>query len=187
MNVIGDLGSVRSAAETLFSRGDVEDAIRRVATDISARLAEQNPLVLTVLNGGIIFCGALLLELSFPLELDSVSVSRYHGLTQGGADLQWKLKPSIPLRGRSVLLVDDVLDEGITLAELKRYCIAEGAEQVLIAVLVEKILAHEKPCQADFVGLKADDRYLFGYGMDYRSYLRNAAGIFACTHLTDAS
>jgi hypoxanthine phosphoribosyltransferase len=73
------------------------------------------------------------------------------------------------------------------LAELKQFCLAEGAEQVLIAVLVEKKLAREKPCQADFVGLEADDRYLFGYGMDYRNYLRNAAGIFACTHLTDAS
>lgn len=180
-----DLPSVCANAETLFSRNEVEAAIRRVAADISARIAERNPLVLTVLNGGIIFCGALLLELPFPLEVDSVSVSRYHGLIRGGDQLEWKLKPSTPLRGRAVLLVDDVLDEGITLAELKRYCLAEGAEQVLIAVLVEKRLARDKPCQADFVGLQADDRYLFGYGMDYRNYLRNSAGIFACTHLAD--
>ncbi|MCU0734053.1 MAG: hypoxanthine-guanine phosphoribosyltransferase [Methylotetracoccus sp.] len=186
MTIHENLGIVRREAETLFSRTEVEAAICRVGAAITARLAERDPVILTVLNGGIIFCGRLLLELSFPLELDSVSVSRYHGLIQG-TELEWKLKPSIPLRARSVLLVDDVLDEGITLAELKQFCLAEGAEQVLIAVLVEKKLAREKPCQADFVGLEADDRYLFGYGMDYRNYLRNAAGIFACTHLTDAS
>lgn len=187
MSAPDDLRNVRNEAETLFSRTDVETAIRRVATEITGRIADRNPLVLTVLNGGIIFCGALLLELAFPLELDSISVSRYHGRTRGGAELQWKLKPSIPLRGRWILLVDDVLDEGVTLAELKRYCLAEGAEQVLIAVLVEKILAQRKPCQADFIGLRADDRYLFGYGMDYHNYLRNTDGIFACTRGADAS
>lgn len=185
MNFFENLRRVREDAEPLFSRAEVEGAIQRVAGEITARLAEGNPIVLTVLNGGIIFCGELLLELSFPLELDSVSVGRYHGQTQG-AELRWKLKPSLPLRGRSVLLVDDVLDEGLTLAEVKRYCLDEGAEQVLIAVLVEKKLERDKPCQADFVGLQADDRYLFGYGMDYRNYLRNAAGIFACTHPKEA-
>lgn len=180
------LESVTRQAETLFSRADVEEAIRRVATQITERLADDNPVVLTVLNGGIIFCGGLLLELGFPLELDSLSVSRYHGQTRGGSLIEWRLKPSTPLNGRTVLLVDDVLDEGVTLAELKRFCLDEGAKQVLIAVLIEKKLGREKPCQADFVGLEADDRYLFGFGMDYRNYLRNAAGIFACTHLGDA-
>ncbi len=186
MSVRENLETVRVSAATLFDRTEVEAAIRRVATAITAQLAGRDPLVLTVLNGGIIFCGGLLLELAFPLQLDSVCVSRYGGLTHG-ADLEWKLKPSIPLRGRTVLLVDDVLDEGVTLAELKRYCLEQGAAQVLIAVLVEKKLPHEKPCQADFVALEADDRYLFGYGMDYRNYLRNAAGIFACTDLTEGS
>jgi hypoxanthine phosphoribosyltransferase len=186
MNNKEHLQSVTRQAETLFSRTDVEEAIRRVAKQITERLADDNPVVLTVLNGGIVFCGGLLLELGFPLELDSLSVSRYHGQTRGGPLIEWRLKPSTPLNGRTVLLVDDVLDEGVTLAELKRFCLDEGAKQVLIAVLIEKKLGREKPCQADFVGLEADDRYLFGFGMDYRNYLRNAAGIFACTHLGDA-
>lgn len=183
MTVPENLHRVRNSAETLFTRAEVEAAIRRVAAEITERIADSNPLVLTVLNGGVIFCGGLMLELAFPLELDSVSVTRYHGQTHGGPELQWKLRPAIPLRGRCVLLVDDVLDEGITLAELQRYCRAEGAERVLIAVLVEKVLARPKPCRADFVALQADDRYLFGYGMDYHGYLRNSAGIYACTHL----
>lgn len=187
MNDQEHLRAVTRQAETLFSRTDVEDAIRRVAAQITMRLAEENPVVVTVLNGGIVFCGGLLLELGFPLELDAISVSRYHGGTRGGASLEWRLKPSVQLPGRTVLLVDDVLDEGVTLAELKKYCLDQGAKHVLIAVLVDKQLGREKPCRADFVALEADDRYLFGFGMDYRNYLRNAAGIFACTHLHEAS
>lgn len=186
MNFLQHLRTVRDEAETLYPRSEVDRAIQRVAAEITARIGGDNPIIVTVLNGGIIFCGKLLLELPFPLELDSVRVGRYRGETRG-ADLQWNLKPSLPLQERTVLLVDDVLDEGLTLAEVKRYCLEQGAEKVLIAVLVDKKLRSEKPCQADFVGLEADDRYLFGYGMDYRNYLRNAAGIFACARPAETS
>jgi hypoxanthine phosphoribosyltransferase len=66
------------------------------------------------------------------------------------------------------------------LAAIKAYCLEHGATTVFTAVLVDKRLDHDKPIQADFVGLSVDNFYLFGYGMDYKGYLRNAAGIFAC-------
>jgi len=182
MTTLEHLAEVRATAELLYSCTEVESAICRVANELSRRVAASNPLVVTVLDGGIIFCGKLLPLLDFPLQLDSVSVSRYRGETQGSS-LQWRLHPRTPLAGRTVVLVDDVLDEGHTLAELQRYCVEQGAAVALIAVLIEKRLPRAKPCRADFVGLEADDRYLFGYGMDYRNYLRNAAGIYACTHL----
>ncbi|MFO1418857.1 MAG: hypoxanthine-guanine phosphoribosyltransferase [Methylotetracoccus sp.] len=182
MTALDHLTEVERSAEIIHSREAVDAAITRIAGEISRTIGDANPVIITVLTGGIVFSGQLLTELDFPLELDAVSLSRYRGKTRG-SELHWRLKPTTPLHGRTVLLVDDVLDEGITLAELKRYCLAEGAARVLIAVLVEKRLAREKPCEADFVGLLADDRYLFGYGMDYRNYLRNAPGIYACTHL----
>jgi hypoxanthine phosphoribosyltransferase len=180
MSFLEHLEHVQSTAEPIHPRREVEAAISRVAREITSQISGDNPVVLTLLNGGIIFCGKLLVELPFPLQLDSVSIGRYGGETRGSA-IRWRLKPTVPLKGRTVLLVDDVLDEGITLAEVKRFCLEEGAARVLIAVLVDKKLAREKPCRADYVGLEADDRYLFGYGMDYKEYLRNAAGIFACT------
>jgi hypoxanthine phosphoribosyltransferase len=182
MTMLAHLDEVRETAELLYSCAEVESAICRVADELTEALSGTNPVVVTVLDGGIIFCGKLLPLLDFPLQLDSVSVSRYRGETQGST-LQWRLQPKTPLAGRTVVLVDDVLDEGHTLAELRHYCIEQGAAAVLIAVLVEKRLPRAKPCRADFIGLEADDRYLFGYGMDYRNYLRNAAGIYACTHL----
>lgn len=179
MNKLDEIRKVEREAERLYSEAEVEAAIQRVAEAISARLAETNPIVLTVLNGGIIFSGKLLTQLRFPLEMDSINASRYRGATQG-RQLHWLLKPALPLQGRTVLIVDDILDEGVTLAEVINYCEEQGAEAVYTAVLVDKKLARDKPCDADFVALEAENRYLFGYGMDYKSYLRNAPGIFAC-------
>jgi hypoxanthine phosphoribosyltransferase len=175
---LDEIRSVRARAERLCSPEEVERAIDRMAAALTARLGSSNPLVLTVLNGGVIFAGHLLSRLDFPLELDSLRASRYGGATRG-SHIKWLVEPKTPLEGRSVLVVDDVLDEGVTLAEILAWCRARGAREVLSAVLVEKELGKPKPCTADFVGLRTDDRYQFGYGMDYKGYWRNAPGIFA--------
>jgi hypoxanthine phosphoribosyltransferase len=176
---LDEIRRVQAEAERLYSEAEVEAAITRIAHAITEQLQDANPIVLTVLNGGLVFAGKLLTQLPFPLELDTVCASRYHGQTRGGGTW-WRLEPVLPLQGRIVLLLDDILDEGITLAEVRDYCQRHGAAQVWIAVLIDKDIGREKPCQPDFVGLRADGRYLFGYGLDYKGYLRNAAGIYAC-------
>jgi hypoxanthine phosphoribosyltransferase len=182
MSVLEEIAAVEREAERLYSEAAVEAAIDRVAQAVAARLGGANPLLLTVLNGGVIFSGKLLTRLHFPLQIDAVNASRYRGATQGG-DIHWLLQPQTPLAGRTVLLVDDVLDEGITLAAIIQWCQQQGARAVYVAVLVDKQIGRERPCRADFVGLEAENRYLFGYGMDYKNYLRNAPGIFACKGL----
>lgn len=179
MDLLQEVRRVAAEAERLYSDQEVEAALDRMAAAITAQLAERNPLVLSILNGGIFPTARLLLRLAFPLELDSIKAGRYQGQTQGAA-MQWIYLPRVSLPGRTVLLVDDVLDEGITLAEIRRWCLAEGAAEVYSAVLVDKQLGHEKPCQADFIGVETENRYLFGYGMDYKGYLRNWPGIYAC-------
>lgn len=174
-----DILNLAADADCLHDREAVSAAISTLARDITERLGECNPVVLTVLNGGIFFTGELLLQLAFPLELDSIKAGRYQGETRGST-MRWQLAPSTPLSGRTVLIVDDILDEGITLAEIKRYCLDAGAREVLTAVLIDKQIDREKPCQPDFVGLTTENRYLFGYGLDYRNYLRNWPGIYAC-------
>ncbi|GAB6068355.1 hypoxanthine-guanine phosphoribosyltransferase [Methylothermus subterraneus] len=178
MSPLEEIERVRARAERLYPPEAVEAALARMAREISRDLAALNPVVLCVLNGGIIVTGKLLPQLAFSLELDSVHATRYRGRTQG-AKLHWLHEPSLELAGRQVLLVDDVLDVGITLAAIRDYCFSRGALGVKIAVLVDKQLAEPKPCRADYVGLRCGDRYLFGYGMDYKGYLRNAPGIFA--------
>lgn len=175
-----EIERVAAEADCLFTQADVDTALDRMAEAITARLADQNPLVISVLNGGILPTAGLVLRLRFPLEIDSIKAGRYQGDTSGGSEMRWLLKPGTPLAGRTVLVVDDILDEGITLAEIRRYCLEHGAAAVYSAVLVDKQLGRAKACQADFVGLEAENRYLFGYGMDYKEYLRNWPGIFAC-------
>jgi hypoxanthine phosphoribosyltransferase len=182
MSMLEEILAVQREAERLYSEAEVEAAIDRVAQAVAARLGGSNPLLLTVLNGGVIFSGKLLTRLHFPLQIDAVNASRYRGATQGG-DIHWLLQPQTPLAGRTVLLVDDVLDEGITLAAIIQWCQQQGARAVYVAVLVDKQIGRERPCRADFVGLEAENRYLFGYGMDYKNYLRNAPGIFVCKGL----
>jgi hypoxanthine phosphoribosyltransferase len=177
--MLNEIKQVQANAELMFSEEQVESALDKMAAEINDVLAERNPLVLCVLNGGIIATGKLIPRLNMPLTIDSINASRYQNQTSGGT-IEWVLKPGTPLKGRAVLIIDDVLDEGITLAAIKEYCFEQGADAVYCAALIDKLLDHEKPIQADFVGLEVPNRYLFGYGMDYKGYLRNAPGIYAC-------
>lgn len=165
-------------ATRLYTLEQVEAAIDRMAGEITARLADRNPLVLCVMNGGMVPLGRLLTRLDFPLELDYIHATRYRGETAGG-ELHWLKRPSIDIRGRTLLIVDDILDIGITLDAIVRDCQAHGAAEVLTAVLTEKLHDRGIGLRADFVGLPVADKYVFGYGMDYKEYLRNAPGIFA--------
>lgn len=172
---------VYRAAEQIFSQEDVETAYDRMAAEISQRFADRDPLVLCVMNGGLIPAGHLLTRLDFPLQIDYIHATRYRGNTSGG-EMHWFKSPELPLEERPVLIVDDVLDEGITLAAIVESCRANGASEVCTAVLVEKEHERGNGFRADFVGLRAADHYLFGCGMDYKGYLRNIPGIYAVTN-----
>ena len=177
--MLNEINTVQKNADLLVSEIEVEAAIDKMAEQINLMLGDRNPVMLCAMNGGIVTAGKLLTRLTFPLTIDAVNASRYRGATQGG-EIQWILKPGTSLQGRTVLIVDDILDEGYTLDAIIQYCHEQGASSVYSAVLVDKKLDHPKPVSADFIGLEVEDRYLFGYGMDYKGYLRNAAGIFAC-------
>lgn len=165
-------------AEILHPASEVDTVIDRLAEEIAAVLAGKQPLVLCVMGGAVVFAGQLLPRLLFPLEFDYVQASRYHNGTSG-QHLVWKVGPGDNVRGRTVLLLDDILDEGHTLAAVRDKCIEAGAAQVLIAVLTEKDTGRPKPLRADFVGLKLPDRYVFGCGMDVYGWWRNLPAIYA--------
>lgn len=169
---------VYNEAECLHDRTQVEAAIKRMAEEISVSLRDDNPVVLCVMSGALIPAGILLTHLDFPLEVDYVHATRYRGATSGG-QINWLARPRTSLRDRTVLVVDDILDEGVTLAAILEDCAKQGALKVMCAVLVEKQHERKNGLQADFVGLEVADRYVFGFGMDYKEYLRNAPGIFA--------
>jgi hypoxanthine phosphoribosyltransferase len=176
---IEEIQNVLAKADQLYAEHEIVDALDDMAGAITQRLQNEYPLCLSVMIGGLVTAGQLLTRLNFPLEIDYIHASRYRGATSGN-DLHWLRYPSIALNGRTILIIDDILDEGLTLQALVKYCQEAGADKVLTAVLVKKQLDNPPGLsQADFTGLTVPNRYVFGYGMDYQGQLRHIAGIYA--------
>jgi len=175
-----EIESVLKSATRLFSPSEVEVAAEHMAQAITDVLGEKNPVLLTVMIGGLVATGLLLKHLQFPLVMDYVHATRYRGQTEG-KEIHFINKPETCLKGREVLIIDDILDGGITLKEVVAFCKEVGASRVYTAVLADKPDARLEGglAHADFVGLTVPNLYLFGYGLDYKNYLRNAPGIFA--------
>jgi hypoxanthine phosphoribosyltransferase len=165
-------------SDPVAGAGEVRAAIREVASQIERRLSGDYPLVLAVMGGAVVFAGQILPLLRFPLDFDYIHVSRY-GTATRGAGIQWRVSPPEGVRGRSVLVLDDILDHGETMAAIRERLLALGARAFHCAVLVEKTLPKPKPMAADFVGLRIPDRFVFGCGMDAKGFWRNLPEIRA--------
>jgi len=173
------LAEALSSADLIHDHQTISHAIQRLGTEINAELKGETPVFLTVMNGGLVFSGALSLSISTDLEFDYLHATRYRGTTNG-QHLHWLARPKILLKNRTVLIIDDILDEGQTLKAIRDFCLEQGARRVLIAVLCLK--RHGRCVEgisANFVGLEVPDRYVFGYGMDYYEQGRNLPAIYA--------
>src|SRR5687768_2804668 len=165
-------------SDPVLGAAEVQAAIRRVAGEIGQRLAEAYPLVLAVMGGAVVFAGQILPRLRFPLDFDYIHASRY-GTATRGSKIEWRVTPSESVRDRAVLVLDDILDGGETMAAIRDRVLGQGAKSFQCAVLVEKKLKIEKPIQADFVGLQIEDRFVFGCGLDAKGFWRNLPEIRA--------
>ena len=167
-----------AGAEVIHSAETVAAAVTRVAAEITEKLGDTNPLLLCVMSGGVPFAGQLMTQLHFPLEFDYMHVTRYGQETSGGA-LSWRAAPWTSVKDRTVLVVDDILDEGVTLAAIVERMKQLGAKACYTAVATDKLNGKVKPIKADFVALTVPDRFVFGYGMDVRGTWRNLPAIYA--------
>ena len=174
-----DYPTALQRADLIHDNATLVAAIERVAHEIDAHLGDEDAVFLPVMQGGLVFAGQLATRIRATLEFDYVHATRYRGSTQGGG-LVWLRQPALLLGGRTVLLADDILDEGTTLKGIRDFCLEQGARRVLIAVLCEKRHGRTVPgIAADFVGVEVPDRYVFGFGMDYHEHGRNLPGIYA--------
>jgi len=165
-------------AECIHSEEVIHAAASNMAEQITDDLRDKNPIVLCVMNGGLLPTAMLMTRCAFPLRLDYLHATRYGNQTEG-TELIWQRVQTLPLENETVLIVDDILDEGHTLNAIVHHCQANGAKQVLTAVLVEKERQRKLTITADYIGLKVPDRYVFGCGMDYKGYWRNLPAIYA--------
>ena len=178
MDRIARAWQVFETAELIHSAAVVDAAIERVAAEITAKLQDQFPLVLSVMGGAVVFTGRILPLLNFPLDFDYIHASRYGAATSGGA-VDWKVEPKGNVAGRVVLVLDDILDIGDTMLAIRERVLDLGARAFFSAVLTDKKKTAAKPIRADFVGLDLPDRYVFGCGMDAHGIWRNLPAIYA--------
>lgn len=171
---------VLESADCLYSTTEVNQALDKMAKEITEKLQDTTPLILCVMTGALVPVGHLVTRLHFPLEMDYIHVTRYRGTNRGG-DLHWLVEPRQSLENRTILIVDDIMDGGLTLQAIMDYCRQAKAKDIYTAVMVSKNRQREPGVdfEPDFVGVTTDDRYLFGFGLDYNEFLRNVPGIYA--------
>ncbi|HET7314701.1 hypoxanthine-guanine phosphoribosyltransferase [Salinisphaera sp.] len=171
--------AVYAGADCLISKAEIDAAYDRMAAEVTADLAALDPVVVCVMLGGLQATAELGKRLAFPFELDYLHATRYRGETAGGA-LVWKVSPGLRLADRHVLIVDDIIDEGHTLAAILDSIRGQGAASVRTAMLLLKDHDRRAPgLKADYVGCTVEDRYVFGSGMDYKGYFRQLPGVWA--------
>jgi hypoxanthine phosphoribosyltransferase len=162
----------------VFSTDEVESAIHSVADQINQTFKDTSIVLMCVMTGGLYFSGKLLSKLTMPLELDYVQANRYHTHLTGG-DLVWAKLPTLDIQGKTVLLVDDILDEGITLQAVRTKCLELGAQTVKMVVMADKLNQQTKPVCADFKAFNVPNLFVFGCGMDAHGWWRNLSEIRA--------
>ena len=178
MKFFENLDDVNKHSKCIFTLVEVEQSLSGILEEITADLGDKKPVVLGVMRGALASLGYLLPRFLFYLEVDYVHASRYQAQLQT-AELSWVHEPHVSLMGRHVLLVDDILDQGITLKAIAEKCYALGAVDVKIAVLCKKNIPQFEPAiNADYIALTVPNAYIFGYGMDYEGGWRNAPGIY---------
>lgn len=170
---------ILNKADLLLNEPQISQIMDKLAQQISSEFQQKLPLVLVVMKGGYFVASELLRRLNFPLEVDYLEATRY-GKNTSGACLNWLHKSATQIQARDIILVDDVFDEGITLAEINTYLQDAGANSVKSLVLVEKQVANRKiDFRPDYIGALLPNRFLFGCGMDLAGIWRNLPQIYA--------
>ena len=168
-----------SESSLIYSNKKINQAISQIADNCNLILRDEEVTTLPVMNGALIFSGQLIPRLNFNCVLDYIHTSRYSN-NKGQPTVNWTYKPKKDLiKDKIVLVIDDILDEGLTLNDIKKNLIAMGAKQVLIAVLFDKKIDKIKPIKADFSGLEVPDSYVYGFGLDFKGIGRNIPHLYA--------
>lgn len=171
---------VLDASRLLISKEQLMSAFDQMAAQATTVLKDKNPILLCVMNGGLMTMSEFAMRLNFPLQMDYLHATRYDGETHGGRTVFWRKEPSIPMKSRVVVIVDDILDGGLTLKAIEEFCKNENAKEIYTAVMLDKPSARDAGGlqKADFTGLEIPNDYVFGFGLDYKEYLRNIPGIY---------
>lgn len=169
--------SSRIERHVLFDRHEIEATVRRLAAEISQDYRHKNPLLLGVLRGSFVFLADLIRHLDFPLEVDFIGLSSYGSGTQTSGTIKVVKKLETPVQGRHVLIVEDIVDTGLTTAFLQKYLTGRRPASVKLCALADKPARRQAPVNIDYLGFSVPDRFLIGYGLDANQKFRNLPDI----------
>lgn len=159
--------------QVLFSEEKIHARLDEIAEKITADYRERELTVIAVLNGSLIFMADLLRRIPLPLKLDCLSVASYHGGTKSTGDVVFRQVSLPDVAGRHILILDDILDSGLTLNAIRRRLEEANPRSIRVCVLLEKQIPRAAPITADYVGFKIGGEFVVGYGLDYMERYRN--------------
>ena len=165
-------------SSVIYSEIEIKTVIQNIADQVHQTIKTDDLYVLCVMNGALIFAGQLLPRLEKNIQYSYIHATRYAASLTGGP-IHWLVKPSKDIEGKTVLILDDILDEGITLREIVTTCEAMKAKAIYTAVLFDKDIVKEKSYIPNFIGLKVPNRFVFGYGLDCKGLGRNLPHLYA--------
>lgn len=157
----------------LFDEATILARLDEIAAQISADYRDRELTVIAILNGSLIFMADLLRRIPLPLKLDCLSVASYHGALQTSGELIFRQVALPDIAGRHLLILDDILDSGLTLSAVREKLQTAGPSSVRICVMLQKKKLRPATVSADYVGFEIEDEFVVGYGLDYMERYRN--------------
>ena len=159
--------------KVLLSEEEIKARVQEMGDELYDAFQDKNPMFVGVLNGCFIFMADLVRAAQLKSELEFIGVSSYKNSTKSSGVVQITRDLQRDISGRNIIIVEDILDSGNTLAFLKNYLMTKGAASITIATLLDKPARREKPIKADYVGFVVPDEFVVGYGLDYAQQYRN--------------
>jgi hypoxanthine phosphoribosyltransferase len=177
--VLEQVKKINSVARCIVDKEKIDKEMDRLAREVHRDLADSNPIVLCVMLGSLVPTADLIKRLDFPLQVDYLHATRYQGETSGES-LKWLMEPRLSLKGRHILIVEDILDKGLTLKGVLEYCESKQPASIKTLAFVDKQTRRAPGAlkKADYVGVSVEDKFVIGYGLDYQEYFRNLPGIY---------
>ncbi len=157
----------------MLTEAQLRDRVKEIAEEVDAKYKDKLPLVVGILKGSIIFYSDFIRHLSCPVQLDFMAVSSYGGGAVSSGKLKIKKDLDNDVTGRDVIVVEDIIDSGFTLANLKQLLLERGAASVCIVTLLNKKARREYEIAPDFNGFDIENEFVVGYGLDYSERYRN--------------
>ncbi|MBW1721567.1 MAG: hypoxanthine phosphoribosyltransferase [Deltaproteobacteria bacterium] len=164
--------------ELLFDRKTIFERVQGLAREISSEYAGKEPVVIGVLNGAVFFLTDLVRELDIPSVIDFIKASSYGSRMQSSGSVALTKDVEIPLEGRDVILVEDIVDTGLTLKKILEHLEGKSPSSIKVCALIDKLERREEQINIDYWGFRVDKGFLVGYGLDFNEQYRSLPGIY---------